>query len=106
MLRLPVTNACAKAALSWVTMKSEIEDELHMLAKCTVLADLRAGADLPHQTLSLLTLKGLQDTFSDRAQCPQSQALKLKLKDYKKIGAFIFACFEKRKLVLDSLGNN
>lgn len=80
----------------------DIEDELHMLAKCTVLADLRA--DLPHQTLSLLTLNGLQDTFSDRAQCPQSQALKLK--DYKKIGTFIFACFEKRKLVLDSLGNN
>ena len=73
-----------------------------MLAKCTVLADLRA--DLPHQTLSLLTLKGLQDTFSDRAQCPQSQALKLK--DYKKIGAFIYAWFKERKLVLDSLGTN
>ena len=36
----------------------EVEDEHHMLSRCIVLADLRA--DLPVQTLSLLTLENLQ----------------------------------------------
>ena len=63
-----------------------------MLSKCIVLVDLRA--DLPDPIP--LDVEGSDWNLSQR---PQLQALQ----NFKKFEAFIYACFEGRKLVLESL---
>jgi len=74
----------------------EVEDELHMLKRCTMFGRLRS--ELPVATVAHLSLPGLKDLFNQTTHADQHP-----LQSYKRLGIFIAACFEERKLSLEAL---
>ena len=70
----------------------EVEDELHMLTTCIMSSKLRSELT----TKAFLSQSGLHQLFNEANQ-------ENHLQSFKRLGSYITACFDERKIALDAL---